>query len=135
MSSKRTARLYYHQLWVVVGWTMICLTIYMSLTASGAVVVGSLLNDKVSHTLGYCCLMLWFTQIYKANGKRLLIALLFVAMGVVLEYLQGLGGVRMFEVADMAANTAGVFLGWLLASLGMDHILSWFEGRVLKKQA
>jgi VanZ family protein len=133
MPSKQTARLFYHQIWVVVGWTMVCLTIYMSLTTSGAVVVGSLLHDKVSHTLGYFCLMLWFMQLYRTNGIRLLFAILLVAMGVALEYLQGLGGVRVFEVADMAANTTGVMLGWLAAALGMDRLLAWFEGRVLKK--
>jgi glycopeptide antibiotics resistance protein len=38
-------------------------------------------------------------------------------MGVALEFAQGATGYRSFEVLDMAANAAGVALGWGLALL------------------
>ncbi len=133
MSRRESSNLRFHQVWVFIGWTMVCLIIYLSLTTTGSVVVGGFFNDKVSHTLGYFCLMLWFMQLYTGKGTRLLYALLFVAMGIGLEYLQGLGGVRVFELADMMANTSGIVLGWLAATLGMDRLLLWFESRVLKK--
>ena len=117
MSSSRKHRLYYHQLWFVIGCSIVCLIIYLSLTTSGAMVVTSLLNDKVGHTLGYFGTMLWFMQLYKANTIRLALAVIFICMGIALEYIQGMGGVRIFEVADMAANMTGVVLGWFAAAL------------------
>ncbi len=133
MDSKQTTKLRFHPAWVFVGWAMVCLVVYMSLSTLGAEAVSGLLNDKITHMLGYFCLMLWFAQFYKANGTRMFYSCLFIAMGVALEYLQGLGGTRMFEVADMVANTAGVLLGWLFAAMGMDRLLLWFEAKVFGK--
>ena len=35
-----------------------------------------------------------------------------IALGIALEFAQGATGYRSFEVADMAANSLGVLLGW-----------------------
>ena len=107
------------------------MVIYFSLNNTGMPVVSSFLHDKLSHILGYAGLMLWFVQLYKGRGMRSLIAVLLICLGMVLEYLQGIGGVRMFEVGDMLANASGVVVGWLVAVAGMDRVLAWFEGRFL----
>ncbi len=133
MHKTQTARLHYHQLWLVIGLSIVCLIIYLSLTTQGMPAMGKLLNDKISHALGYFGLMLWFTQIFNNNKTRLVIACLFILMGVTLEFIQGYGGVRVYEVADMAANATGVILGWFAAAAGMDQLLRRLEHSVLRK--
>jgi len=107
------------------------MVIYFSLNVGGLPGLNSFLHDKLSHLLGYSGLMLWFSQLYKTTKIRSLLAVLLACLGITLEYLQGIGGIRMFEVADMLANATGVALGWILAVAGMDRILGWFESRYL----
>jgi hypothetical protein len=59
--------------------------------------------------------MFWFCQIYLATRTRILYGVTFVAMGVALELLQGMGGLRQYEVLDMIANATGVAAGWAAA--------------------
>ena len=82
--------------------------------------------DKFGHLLAYGTLMLWFAQIH-LRSKWLGVALLFTAMGVALEYAQGLLGARTFSLADMLANVAGVAIGWLAARAGCDGLLARVE--------
>ena len=133
MSEMVQQKLKYHQFWLFVGWSLVCLIIYSSLATSGMPPVASMINDKVGHMIGYLVLMLWFLQIYQKKMSRWILAILLIALGVCLEFLQGLGAVRMFEVADMAANTSGVFLGWLLSLTGLDKTLAWFEQNVMHR--
>ena len=58
--------------------------------------------------------MFLFCQIYVQRNARIAYALAFVAMGIGLEFLQGMTGYRSFDVMDMLANTIGVALGWIL---------------------
>ena len=53
----------------------------------------------------------------------------FVAMGIGLEFLQGLTDYRTFEVADMMADAAGVSLGWLAAPPRLPEMLRYVEAR------
>jgi VanZ family protein len=66
-------------------------------------------GDKLGHLAGYALLMFWFAQLY---ARRAVWAAGFIAMGIVLELLQGWLGYRSLEGYDMLANTAGVLLGW-----------------------
>ena len=59
--------------------------------------------------------MFVFCQIYDQRRTRLAYAIGFIAMGVALEFLQGMTGYRTFEVLDMLANAVGVALGWSAA--------------------
>ena len=61
--------------------------------------------------------MFWFSQIYLSGKLRAAHAAVFLAMGIGLEVLQGLSGLREYEVLDMLANAAGVLCGWLAARL------------------
>jgi VanZ family protein len=67
------------------------------------------------HLLAYGTLMAWFAQLHERLAMRLAIALGFVALGVSMEFLQGLTDYRTYDVFDMLANTCGVALG-LIAS-------------------
>ena len=60
--------------------------------------------------------MLWFAQLYRPTRTRALYAAGFIAMGIAIECIQPFTG-RAFEVADMAADTLGVLLGWVAALL------------------
>ncbi len=69
-------------------------------------------GDKLGHLLSYGLLMFWFCFLYRAPTTRLGYAALWIAMGIALEFAQGATGTRSFELADMAANSLGVLLGW-----------------------
>jgi glycopeptide antibiotics resistance protein len=61
--------------------------------------------------------MIWFCQIYASQRIRLFHGIAFLAMGVGLEVLQGLSGLREYDAMDMLANSVGVAAGWLAAPL------------------
>ena len=76
------------------------------------------LGDKVAHFLAYSALggAAAFAHINIANRRWLTIAAL-AAYGAFLEYLQGLGGVRVPEIADALANSSGVVAAYPAALL------------------
>ena len=59
--------------------------------------------------------MFWFCQIYGRRSSRIAYALLWIGMGIGLEFTQGELGYRTYEVYDMYANTLGVLIGWAAA--------------------
>ncbi|GJM09913.1 MAG: hypothetical protein DHS20C11_21890 [Lysobacteraceae bacterium] len=81
--------------------------------------------DKFGHFLGYCCLSLWFGQLVHRFWPAIGIGLALVALGIGLEWLQGLMGFRHAEWQDAVANTLGVFAGWLLCRTRMR--LLWLQ--------
>lgn len=87
--------------------------------------------DKAVHLLAYFALMVWFGQVAAARALRLRLALAFVVMGAVLEFLQGLGGSRQAEWLDGLANAVGVGAGaWLTAGVG-GTLLKRFESKFI----
>ena len=84
-------------------------------------------RDKWSHWLAYGAMMLWFGMLHR---KRARIALALVAMGVLIEFLQGQTGYRSFDVHDMAANAVGVLSGWAVALTPLGQTLNWLEARL-----
>ncbi len=73
-------------------------------------------NDKLLHFIAYGLMSGGFALLLRRWPTRLWAALGVVAYGVLLEYLQGLTGYRLFDPADMLANgvgaVAGLVLGW-----------------------
>jgi VanZ family protein len=126
MSKSISTPLKYKLLWLSIGYLMVVFVIYSSLSTSEVVLEISL-SDKLMHVLGYFGLMGWFMQIYRGRRAGLLLAVVFIAMGISLEFLQDLGGVRYFEVEDMLANTLGVLLAWGLSHTPVARILLWLE--------
>ena len=88
--------------------------------------------DKVRHFIAYFILMFWFSQLYKTNKARLFYVVFFIAMGIVLEVLQGLGGVRYFEYYDILANTLGVAIAWFITKRRLNTLFLYAESRILK---
>lgn len=73
-------------------------------------------GDKLGHFAAYGVLMFVFCLIYDQRATRLAYAAGFIAMGVALEFLQGMTGYRTFDLLDMLANATGV-LGVLASML------------------
>lgn len=103
----------YRKLWLAIGFALVGLVIFLSLTPD-PVDVGKIEEVKTGHFLAYAVLMLWFSQIYRAGRVRIVVGLLFVLMGVVLEYAQAMTGYRSFGYVDMRDNAIGVTAGLLL---------------------
>jgi hypothetical protein len=108
-------------LWLSIGWALIGLVIYLSLTATPPEVLEFQSSDKVEHLLAYGTLMGWFGQLYPSFRRQVPWALGFCVLGILLEFLQGWGGSRTFDYTDMLANGFGVLLGWWLTR-------GWFAG-------
>jgi VanZ family protein len=102
------------QLWRVAGWLGVALTLVVSLTPPALDTSGGH-ADKLVHLTGYAVLTLWWAQLVVERRWRL--ALSVVALGVLIEGLQGLTPVRQPDVLDVLANASGVLLGWLAARL------------------
>lgn len=110
--------LHYRKFWLSVGWGLVILIIYLSLTSHPPrPSVDIPLSDKIGHALAYFTLMSWFAQLYQTPYSRLVIALCCIALGGSLELLQGFSGIRVADWWDFLANFTGVLLGWSAVSL------------------
>lgn len=117
------------RVWQVVGLAMIVTVIYMSLQRHPVDTSGVQFGDKYAHMSAYCGLMAWFGMLMH-RLKHWLPAVFFIAMGISLEFVQGWLGYRAFELADMAANTVGVALGYALCATTFQNGLQLFERRL-----
>lgn len=104
------------------GWCWVALVVYFTLTPSPPRMdLGIDFADKLQHLFAYAWLMGWFAPLYPDRRPRLRVAVALVALGITLEFLQYLGGVRYLEVADMLANATGVLMAF--------GVWSWIERR------
>lgn len=123
----------YFNLWLGIGWLMVVTICYISLTTSPPDLnIDIAYLDKIEHFSAYFILMFWFSQLYEVNKTRLFFVLLFISMGVILEILQGVGGVRYFEYYDMLANSLGVAAAWYVTQGKFKFALLAFERRFLQ---
>ena len=110
---------------MTVGWVLILLVVFLSLSPKPPEVIEFEQGDKLGHLVAYLSLMLWFANVYPRRNQRVSLGVAFFAMGAVLEFLQRLSGYRTFQYSDMVANGVGIFLGWLLAK-------TWFGTFLVK---
>jgi glycopeptide antibiotics resistance protein len=66
-------------------------------------------------------------MLYAGRGRQFRIAIAFSAMGVAIEFLQGMTDYRSFEIADMIANAAGAALGWCMVQTPLKNALARVE--------
>lgn len=108
------------RIFLAIGWLLIGLIIYGSL-ASSVPSPGVQVNDKVQHFTCYFLLTLWFSGLYPRQ-QHWILGLCFVLLGAILEVLQGaFTQVRMMDVRDLAANTAGIAAAFVLAGFGIAN--------------
>lgn len=117
------------KVWLALGWLWVAVIFYLSLAPHPPEPVHFWNVDKLEHALAYAWVMLWFCQLAYTRAR---LAAVFVAMGVVIEFLQGMTGYRYFEYADMLANSTGVLSGWWLASRSAGRILVWIEAAAVQ---
>lgn len=109
----------YQRAWLILGWCLIALAIYGSLTSNPALVPSGT-NDKLLHLATYATLSFWFAGIYPRSRYVWIVAGLFL-LGISMELLQAwMRAGRSPEVYDMLANTLGIFLGLAIAMLVGD---------------
>ena len=124
----------YFKLWQAIGLLLIIIVFWFSLTPKPPKILLSFeFADKLWHFLAYFTLMLWHGQLYRTTLSRLMWMLGFIAMGVGIEYLQGLGVARLFEWADAVANSLGAVVAWLLLKTHMASLLLYLEHRLVKR--
>ena len=121
----------FRKLWLTIGYALVALIIFLSL-APNLPSTNIEQGDKLGHLLAYGTLMFWFCQIYSSRPSRIAHSLAFAAMGVALEYAQGMTDYRTFEYLDMLANATGVALGWAIASLTGGETLRRIERSLLR---
>lgn len=132
MMKQNHIQLQFKPLWLGVGFFLIGFIVYESISFD-AIKVDIAYFDKFSHVLSYFLLMGWFVQIYQTPRAKLFLALIFIGMGIAIEYIQGAGGVRYFEVADMLANMSGIIVALLLSNSPFASILLKLETYLLSK--
>jgi hypothetical protein len=103
----------FHALWLSMGWLLVALIVYTSLSPSPSGLVLFEEADTVLQGLAYLVLMVWFGQLNGA-GQRPRIALSLTGLGVTLEFFQYLSGVRTGAWEDGLTDVLGIVGGWLL---------------------
>lgn len=124
----------YLRLWLSIGWLLIALIVYLSLTPHPINAPHFHNSDKVGHLLAYAALMGWFSQIYRHASQQIKIAMALVGLGITMEFLQGLTHYRMFDYVDMLANSLGVLIGWVVAKTSLGQTLAYLDQRISHRQ-
>ena len=115
-------------LWLTIGYGLVASVVFLSLTSNPVdMEMGLPYEDKVFHAFAYFVLMVWFGQIYHDKFQRNMIAVVFVLMGITLEYLQSFDVNRYSEFADMIANLTGVVLGFSIVLTAAKNTLLRIE--------
>jgi VanZ family protein len=106
------AVLRFRLLWLAIGYALVVSTAYNSLHSSPpawAFIAG----DTWLHASTYFILTFWFGQLYPGRLMQVGVALAFIVFGALLELLQAhLIPYRLYELSDLAANTAGAAFAW-----------------------
>jgi VanZ family protein len=91
-------------------------------------------SDKIEHAFSYGVLMYFFASVTPRSWHGPL-ALIFVAMGVAIEFVQRAVGYRHFEVADMFANGIGTAIGLVLSFTPLGRFVAALDRAVARASA
>ncbi|MDH5573153.1 MAG: VanZ family protein [Gammaproteobacteria bacterium] len=119
------------KLWLTIGWLLIAMVWYLSLTSAPMPDMGMDNSDKLGHFLAYGLLMGWFAQIYHKIKPRILLVFAFIAMGIAIEFVQGMTDYRSFQYGDMVADSMGVLLAFTISHGYFKKILFHLEQHFL----
>ena len=126
--SAMNPQLRYRGLWLLIGYLLIVLVVYLSLVSSPIEIDTRLpYQDKLFHTFAYFTLTFWFMQIYHIRQHVLFWLIFFLCLGFFMEYLQSFDAGRQSEFGDMLANTLGVLLALVMSRTRMKFMLAGFE--------
>ena len=120
----------YRFFWLAVGYALVALVVVLSVVSNPEIEFDIPNEDKVYHMLAYFTLMAWFSQIYHDRSRRILCAVIFILLGILLEYVQSFEPARFSSYGDVIANTAGVATGYLLNLTRLEHTLVKIEDMI-----
>ncbi len=121
----------YYAIWFYIGMFQVAVLLYYSLIPSPPSPTSLQHADKIYHFTAYAWLALWFAQLY-ATVRYLRLGLCLIMLGVIVEILQSLGGMRMFEYSDMLANSLGVLVSLtILSYTKVNRLLCYVECKLI----
>ncbi len=124
----------YRRLWYLLAILLLMFIVFASLWPKPPKIFFSIrFSDKLLHFIAYFVLMGWYVQLVRRSVFRLGLLVAFVSLGILLEVLQGMGGVRHFDWYDGLANSVGVVVAFFLARTRFQMLLHWFENRCLNR--
>jgi VanZ family protein len=133
MYEKLCPHLKLHFLWLALGYVYVALVVYLSLKSVPVKLnIDFQYGDKVGHALAYFFMMFWFSQIYHDKPRRIVLAVVFIFIGISIEYLQSFEPNRTAELADVVANVFGLALGFWIALGHSKNLLMRFERFIFK---
>lgn len=119
-------------LWWSLGLVLLAIIVALSLLPISGPEINLPNSDKLNHALAYLVLTLYFGQLIGPRWRqRLLLIAALIAYGGAIEGLQSLLPPRTAEWADMAANMAGMAIGWLLLYTPLGRLLIQIETRLV----
>ena len=104
------------RIWLAFAILGVAAVVYLSVTHTPPVLPGAY-GDKVGHFAAYAVLTFWLTQLYGGARSRAAVAFGMLALGIGLEFVQLALGYRALEMADIAADAAGIAAGCLGAGV------------------
>jgi len=116
----------YRRIWLALGFLGVAVMLVLSLAPNvgGPTFSGA---DKIEHTVGYIAMTSWFAALFERRGYWLL-ALLLLLLGIGVEFAQEWMSIgRMGDWRDVVANTIGIGLALLIASLRRESWLARVE--------
>ena len=117
------------KLWWGIGFAFLDVILFQALKPLPGDAIVYIWSDKVWHTLAFVFLFGWFSGVV-APAKFSYLALLLFVYGLTIEFLQVFTPNRNVELADAAANVAGIAVGWWLASRGFSRWVVWVENKL-----
>lgn len=124
-------RLHYHSVWWAIGVCLFLLLLYGSLAPAAVMPpVGS--NDKIAHSFAYFSVMIWFAQMFAPLRTRCAVALVLIAMGIAIEFIQPYVN-RHFDWYDALANAEGVAVGLILSLTPLRRTLAYIDQQLRQR--
>lgn len=115
-------RLRFPWLWMTLGWALVAAVCVGSLVP-GQMLAAVTFSDKLQHAGSYFVLMVWFAGMYEKR-RQVRIAIVLAVLGFGLDALQLTTATRVFDLADVAANVAGIALG---LGLSLSALAGWCQ--------
>jgi hypothetical protein len=116
-----STNLKYEIYWQIIGWILVMIILWLSLTPKPVQLPDIFGWDKGQHMMAYGTLMYWFGMCHVRHWRW---PLFLACLGIGLEFVQGWSGLRSFDAYDMLANFIGVVIGLFVIDTPMGSWLS-----------
>jgi VanZ family protein len=113
---------WFRAVWFGGACAIVVAIIYLSVT-SHPVDLHVPMGDKIGHLTAYAVATWWLAHLQRASATRWATAAGLIGLGIMMELVQLHLGYRTFEVQDIAANSLGVAVGWMLSPPRTPNLL------------